>query len=182
MRKVLPVALAAALTVTTVSVPAQAAAIRVQLAYSELVPEFMSEFTCPTNMVLTGREHYGDEGAWTTYHCSFVFINEEQAMVGLEPWSSSQKESKSSYTAPPGRVLAGRAHQGDENGQTRYRPASLWWRGQQVTVYTQGWSAGFKESKHTFHAPANHVMIGRSHSGDENGTTRYLTAVLYAEG
>ncbi|WP_379570523.1 MULTISPECIES: hypothetical protein [Nonomuraea] len=65
-----------ALAAVTVVAPAPASAaavtIKVERAYAETVREWIDPFTCPTNTVLTGRSHYGDEDAPTTYYCSFV--------------------------------------------------------------------------------------------------------------
>ncbi|MBB4913225.1 hypothetical protein [Streptosporangium saharense] len=174
---------AAAVAAMTVASPASAAVtIRVERAYSEIVPEWNTQFTCPTNQVLTGRTHNGDENAWTTYHCSWIFINGEQVRVSIGDWSPGQKESRSSYSAPADQALVGRSHTGDENGTTRYRAATLSWQGRPVRLTATTWSGDHKESKHTFQADYNRVLVGRSHSGDENGKTRYQHALVTFEG
>ncbi len=186
---VLAATAAAALAALTVASPASAASttttavtIRVERAYSETVQEWNAQFTCPTNQVLTGRSHVGDENARTTYYCSWILINGEQVRVSLGDWSSGQKESRSSYTAPADQALVGRWHTGDENGTTRYRPATLSWQGRPVRLTGADWSTQYTESKHTYHADYNRVLIGRSHSGDENGKTRYQHALVTFEG
>ncbi|MFF3441385.1 hypothetical protein [Streptosporangium sp. NPDC002721] len=177
--KAVPAALAAAaLAVMTAATPASASSatavtIRVERAYAEYVPEWNTNFTCPTNQVLTGRSHVGDENAWTTYHCSWIFINDEQVQVHLGDWTPGQKESRSDYTAPLDQALVGRSHTGDENGTTRYRTATLYWQGQQVRLTGAAWTGSHKESNHTTNAGHNQVMTGRKHSGDENGKTWY---------
>ncbi|MER7207957.1 hypothetical protein ABT340_12895 [Streptosporangium sp. NPDC000239] len=181
------VAATAAVAALTVASPASAAStaavtIRVERAYSENVPEWGTQFTCPTNQVLTGRSHTGDENAWTTYYCSWILINGEQVRVSLGDWTPGQKESRSSYSAPADQALVGRSHTGDENGTTRYRTATLSWQGRPVRLTGAVWSGDLKESRHTFQADYNRVLVGRSHSGDENGKTRYQHALVTFEG
>ncbi|GAB2477663.1 hypothetical protein [Streptosporangium sandarakinum] len=81
--KALPTAMvAAALTALTVlpAVPAAAAAtaevtIRVERSYTETVQEWRGiPFTCPTDQVLTGRSHTGDENGSTSYRYSLVTL------------------------------------------------------------------------------------------------------------
>ncbi|MEU4410133.1 hypothetical protein AB0F88_36950 [Streptosporangium sp. NPDC023963] len=189
MRKKALSAAAAALTAlatVTVATPAPAAAaavtIEVERAHAARVREWIDPFTCPTNMVLTGRSHYGDENAPTTYYCSFILIDGEQAQVHIGEWTSRQKESNSDYSAPDHKVVVGRWHEGDENGYTRYRPATISWRGQQVLLANGDISGGFRESNHVWHAGAGTVMTGRLHKGDENGTTSYRFATVTVSG
>ncbi|GAA3411704.1 hypothetical protein [Streptosporangium vulgare] len=175
-----------ALATVTVAAPAPASAaaatIVVERAYAETVREWIDPFTCPTNTVLTGRSHYGDENAPTTYYCSFVLIDGEQAQVHLGDWTSRQKESRSDYSAPDNQAVAGRWHEGDENGGTRYRTAGVYWRGQRVLLANGDISGVYKESSHTWHASGNTVMTGRLHSGDENGKTYYRFATVTLAG
>ncbi|WP_344925343.1 hypothetical protein, partial [Streptosporangium carneum] len=151
--------------------------------YTESLREWAGiQFTCPANQVLTGRSHYGDENAITTYHCSWIYINDQQVQVSLGDWDAGQKESSSRFTAPADHVLAGRWHTGDENGRTKYRVATLHWQGKQVRLTSPGWSGGLKESRHSWDAGSGQVMTGRSHSGDENGTTKYQYATVTVDG
>lgn len=164
--------------------PASAAPVRIEVvpAYSETVLEPWDPVTCPTNMVLTGRSHHGDEEALTTYTCSFVLINGEQARVYLSEWSARQKESRADFSAPDHRAVAARWHEGDENGYTRYRTATMYWRGQQVLLANGEVSDPYRESDHDWQAPANTVMTGRKHTGDENGTSYYRFATVTVAG
>ncbi|MEU6055102.1 hypothetical protein ABZ829_32320 [Streptomyces xanthochromogenes] len=83
------------------------------------------------------------------------------------------------YVAPEGRVLVGRSHSGDETGTTRYVHAQVIGpRGEPLTVVHGTWSASMKESSSSFEAPAHQAIVGRRHTGDENGLTEYLTATL----
>ncbi|SEH01331.1 hypothetical protein SAMN05444920_12035 [Nonomuraea solani] len=184
MRKMALSIAAAALTGVTVTAPASATAvtIRVERAHAEMVREWIDPFTCPTNQVLTGRSHNGDETAPTTYYCSFILINGEQAQVHLGDWTSRQKESRADYSAPDHHAVAGRWHEGDENGYTRYRTATISWQGRQVLLANGDISGSYRESSHTWHANENTVMTGRRHVGDENGATYYRFATVTVAG
>ena len=180
-RKAIPFAVvAAALSAAALAVPASAAAvtINVERVYSETVWESSAQFDCPANQVLSGRSHYGDENKPTTYYCSRILINGEQAEVHIGDWTSPQRESRSSYTAPMDQAVVGRWHSGDENGMTRYRSAALYWQGAQVRLTDPLWTGEHKESSHIWQAGTGTVMVGRSHSGDENGKTRYQFATV----
>ncbi|MEU6415038.1 hypothetical protein [Microbispora sp. NPDC046933] len=174
----------AAVTAATMASPAPAASaetvtISVDENYSQTVwePDGV-QFTCPTDQVLTGRSHYGDENKQTTYYCSSIWINGERVQVRVLDWSYAQRESSHVYMAPAGQALVGRWHQGDENGLTRYRPAQLFWQGRLVGLTGAGWTYAYKESKHTSKAGYNQVMTGRKHTGDENGSTLYQYATV----
>lgn len=178
-------ALAALAAVTTAApAPASAAAVRIEVvpAYSETVLEPWDPVTCPTNMVMTARSHHGDEEALTTYTCSFVLLNGEQARVYLSGWTAPQRESRADFSAPDHQAVAARSHEGDENGYTRYRTATMYWRGQQVLLANGEVSDPYRESNHDWEAPANTVMTGRKHTGDENGTTYYRYATVTVAG
>ncbi|KAA9375195.1 hypothetical protein F5972_27845 [Microbispora cellulosiformans] len=164
--------------------PASAAPVRIEIvtAHSETVREWIDPFTCPTNMVLTARAHYGDENAPTTYSCSFILIEGEQARVYIGDWTARQKESKSDFSAPDHQAVVGRWHEGDENGYTRYRTATLYWRGQRVLLTSGDISGAYRESNHTWQAQGTGVMTGRKHSGDENGNTWYRFANVTVAG
>ncbi|MFY0255282.1 hypothetical protein ACDQ55_15140 [Chitinophaga sp. 30R24] len=49
-----------------------------------------------------------------------------------------------------------------------------------IVVDRQSTSQSFKESNHSFTCPTGTIMIGRHHSGDENGQTLYMYATLKA--
>ncbi|GAA2881775.1 hypothetical protein GCM10010517_44830 [Streptosporangium fragile] len=184
-RKALSAAMvvAAVTASVTMSPPASAAAvtIRIQYDYTTVVREMVGLAVCPTNQVLLSRSHRGDENGYTTYHCGWIFINDEQVQVHTaNVWTPSQglKESKSDFVAPPDQALVGRWHTGDENGLTKYETATLTWRGQPVRLINPVWSSWYKESKHASQAGYNQVMTGRTHNGDENGSTRYQYATV----
>ncbi|MGI5485028.1 hypothetical protein [Streptomyces lavendofoliae] len=82
------------------------------------------------------------------------------------------------FVAPGGKVLVGRAHEGDENGDTYYYYADvLDNEGNKLEVVPGEWHS-IREIDSVFVAPSNHVIIGRCHTGDEDRVTEYLTATL----
>ncbi|MEU4410134.1 hypothetical protein AB0F88_36955 [Streptosporangium sp. NPDC023963] len=178
------IAVAAALASTTMASPASAAVtIKMERIYTETVPEWVGiQFTCPPNQVLTGRSHYGDENKPTTYYCSRILINGEQVQVHAGDWTHPQRESRSDYSAPDNQVIVGRWHEDDENGDTRYRSAALYWQGRQVRLIDGDTSGEYKESSHNWQAAYGKVMTGRTHYGDENGKTWYRFATVSFEG
>lgn len=147
------------------------------------VPQTIKEssgiaFQCPANYVMIGRAHSGDENGGTTYYCARILIDGYQVTVNAEPWSDAQKESSSSFTAPEDEVLIGRLHSGDENGNTQYRTAYLTYQGRELSLQNQHTVGPYRESSSSSTAGAGELMVGRSHSGDENGTTYYQYATL----
>ncbi|PKV90068.1 hypothetical protein [Streptomyces sp. TLI_146] len=134
--------------------------------------------TCPTNQVLLGRAHSGDENGNTTYYCGFILIDNEMVTVSAPIWSASQRESNSHFAAPGDQVLVGRQHTGDENGQTRYATASMSVGGRPVELTSYRWTPGQRESSSYSKAGPQEVMVGRQHSGDENGQTSYQYAKI----
>ncbi|GAA2669000.1 hypothetical protein LV78_004150 [Actinosynnema pretiosum] len=148
-------------------------------AYTEKIKESAGvAFTCPTNQVLIGRAHGGDENGTTTYYCALILIDAQIAAVSAPTWSGNQKESNSLFSAATDQVLVGRQHSGDENGQTRYATAQLSVGGRAVTLTGRRWTDPQKESSSNSRAGELEVMVGRQHSGDENGQTRYEYARL----
>ena len=146
-----------------------------------------SYFLCPTNAVMTGRYHSGDENGQTQYEYATLKAVDENgnAVAGIITvedvrWDSSLKESSGSgYDALSGRVIVGRQHQGDENGQTQYATAIVKIDGKATTLAEGVTSASIKESSGTwFKTDANRVITGRHHSGDENGQTYYTSAKI----
>jgi hypothetical protein len=93
-------------------------------------------------------------------------------------WSGGIKESAGTqYVCPSGKVMTGRQHSGDENGTTYYQCCNV--GSPQAFPTTCSWSPWFKESNGTwFSCPTNQFMVGRQHSGDENGSTRYYCCNL----
>jgi len=103
---------------------------------------------------------------------------ENDAVAASCVWSGAIKESNgTAYICPSGKVLTGRQHSGDENGNTTYQCCNV--GSPQATPTSCAWSAWFKESNGTwFSCPSNQYMVGRQHSGDENGNSRYYCCNL----
>ncbi|MFJ4478778.1 hypothetical protein [Streptomyces xanthochromogenes] len=140
-----------------------------------------SDFRAPGSEVLVGRKHQGDEAGRTYYKTGKVMQDgvylQTANVVASDPVA---EYDGTRYVAPAGRVLVGRSHSGDENGTTRYYHAQVLDKsGTPLTVVHGTWSNSQKESDSSFVAPADQVLVGRRHIGDENGTTEYLTATLY---
>ena len=105
------------------------------------------------------------------------------------------KESRFSATCPNNTVVVARYHSGDENGGSQLRCGTFaafdtengdvgTCKGNQVsgisiTVEDTYWSSWQKESGSNYDAPSGYVIVGREHSGDENGNTRYKVGKIY---
>lgn len=145
---------------------------------------------CPRNTVLTGRWHEGDENGETQYEYATLKAidengNEVKAQIDVTDiqWSDSIIESSGyGYIATSNRVIVGRMHTGDENGYTKYATAIVKANGVLATVIDPRNSASFKESSGVwFVTDAQRIIIGRVHSGDENGLTYFVTARLLVD-
>lgn len=141
-----------------------------------------SYFLCPSNTVLTGRYHYGDENGKTAYEYSTIAAFDENGVqvdgtITVEDvqWSICFKESSGAgFDAPGNRFIVGRQHDGDEDGYTRYATAIIKFNGKLVTAINSVATGNVKESKANWVvADGNRFMTGRHHIGDENGSTYY---------
>lgn len=151
------------------------------------IKESGSYFLCPTNTVMTGRYHRGDENGQTQYEYATLKAvdangNIVSGSITVEDvrWDSSIKESSGGgYNAPANRVIVGRQHRGDENGQTQYATAIIKINGK-TTILEEGInSTSIKESSGIwFKTDQNRVITGRHHGGDENGQTYYTSAKI----
>lgn len=165
------------ITLTATEANASTAEIIIIDGYTQTVKESSgTPVLCPTNQVLLGRSHSGDENGNTTYYCGLILIDGQQVRVGPPTWSASQRESNSFFSAPKDHVLVGRQHTGDENGSTKYATATMTAGGRTVELTSYRWTHGQKESHSHSKAGAYEVMVGRQHSGDENGSTHYQYA------
>ena len=93
----------------------------------------------------------------------------------------------SSYEAKNGCVIVGRKHAGDENGYTYYltgKPkifdVDLCNEVDEVgiAVLDKHTTDSFKQSNLNFTCEGNNVIVGRAHTGDENGFTTFVYAEL----
>jgi calcium-dependent phosphoinositide phospholipase C len=81
-----------------------------------------TSYLCPTDKVMTGRQHQGDENGKTKYQCSPLSYQGRAVPVNPNAgsWSAEIVESTSQFVCPDGQILNGRYHKGDENGKTKY--------------------------------------------------------------
>jgi hypothetical protein len=167
--------------------------------WSAGIKESNSSYTCPSDEVMIGRSHFGDENATTYYRCTHLFVNSQLATYDSNDIiEKGVKESSGSWVdCPDNAFYVGRKHNGDENGWTTYKCAPFHFGTNKNRVVkfnqnTNGWdnSTTFKESHHQFSCgsngkdqgdgsdhstppPVNVAMFSRKHSGDENGHTNY---------
>lgn len=150
---------------------------------SESMKESGSSFLCPSNMVLTGRLHSGDENGSTIYEYASLkaisangeVIADADITVQNVTWVEYEKESTGEgYDAPYGKVIVGRRHSGDENGRTAYAIGEVFYNGHPTYISYYHVSAPKKESDGVwFKTNDYYVITARHHYGDENGTTYY---------
>ncbi|SEC27772.1 hypothetical protein SAMN05428945_2482 [Streptomyces sp. 2224.1] len=105
-------------------------------------------------------------------------------VVIIDGYTRTVRESAGTpVECPAYQVLIGRAHSGDENGNTTYYCGFILIHDELVQVSGPTWSSSQRESGSFFSAPPpNKALSGRQHSGDENGQTRYATASLTWQG
>lgn len=149
-----------------------------------------SSYQCPASQVMVGRQHQGDENGNTRYQCATASYDGMPVALGQTQWSDWLQESgkntggQSQYVCPPSWLMTGREHKGDENGNTRYQCARVALSSALLVLQAQNWSGPIQESgknsggTSSFSCPAQQVMVGRRHQGDENGNTWYLCAVV----
>jgi len=101
-----------------------------------------------------------------------------EVVINVQKIGTSEKikESESNFTCPENTVMIGRIHHGDENAATQYVYGLLTLNDVVCTVFNVKESEWIKESQSVFICPENTVIIGREHTGDENGNTRYKYA------
>jgi hypothetical protein len=86
-------------------------------------------YICPSDKVMVGRAHFGDENGSTYYQCCNVLDSGLLLLINTATcaWSGGHFESQGlAYTCPYPKVMNGRVHSGDENGITHYRCCELW--------------------------------------------------------
>ncbi|MEV4013110.1 hypothetical protein AB0J35_21630 [Nonomuraea angiospora] len=183
-----PIVLAALLTtglITPAVASASAAVVEVRLTTTSTMRESDSLFVCPSNQVMIGREHHGDENGYTTYRCGRIFINGEQVTVlSLYPYSAGapKYEPDSFFTTDEDKAIVGRKHIGDETAFTTYYAGTMFWKGQVVKVGSRRWTDLMYENDHSSRAEAAEIMTGRWHGGDENGMTTYEYGTVTVDG
>lgn len=157
------------------------------------IKEKNSYFLCPSNTVLTGRCHSGDENGISEYKFSglqAIDINGEtiKGNITIEDleWSEwhIQSDSADFFLSTDledrSRVLTGRQHTGDENGKTRYQTGIVKFNGKKakVTHYPDADLVVRENGGLEVLPKDNLVMIGIKHSGDENGLATYCQGYI----
>lgn len=150
--------------------------------WSNNYKESSHEYVCASDQVMIGRVHSGDENGATKYRCATIAWGRSPGIEAAKISSNTIRESSSSYTCPDNTVMVGRHHIGDENGNTWYQCADLTINNDLAKVTERFWSDWIKESRSSYACPFNQIMVGREHSGDENGKTRYQCARVVWKG
>ena len=140
-------------------------------------------FECPDGYVMIGRFHQGDENKPSGYKFTKLITDpagHHKIEVKDHLWSESIKESSGKiFDGGNNRVITGYEHKGDENGTSRYRTSAIYVDGHKATLTEHSDGPQVVESKGGwYNSPTKHVMVGRSHAGDENGLTFHRTAKL----
>lgn len=137
---------------------------------------------------IAARYHYGDENGNSAVKFARLALPLEATFAGyVDVWLEyarqvTQKESNSDVQCAesPAEVFTERAHSGDENGKTTYtvykvvaKKISVESRSQELCdcVLMEKESITKKESQSEWVEVADKVIVGRGHSGDENGNT-----------
>lgn len=113
-------------------------------------------------------------------------ITSTTAPPDFEPakWNTTQVFSninpRGGFECNANQIMVGRKHKGDEtDGRSTYTCATFKQRSTDLTLSNPQWSERFPESAGIyFTCPPNTVMIGREHTSDENGNTRYKCSQL----
>lgn len=85
-----------------------------------------SGYTAPTGKVLVGREHVDDENGATRYAYATVKFNGNAVTLSDQISSANIKESDGIwFKTDSERVMNGRHHSGDENGDTYYNSVKM---------------------------------------------------------
>ncbi|MFF2192989.1 hypothetical protein [Streptomyces sp. NPDC058157] len=104
-------------------------------------------------------------------------------IVIIDGYTKTVKESAGTpVECPEYQVMLGRSHSGDENGNTTYYCGFILVNNEIVNVEGSTWTGSQRESDSLFTAPSDQAMVGRVHSGDENGQTRHANAAMTWEG
>ena len=149
-----------------------------------------SIFKCPDGTVMTGRFHKEDENGLTKYEYANLVSDpngnlDSSLLITIDDpqWSDYFAESSGYFfKVEDGRVITGREHLGDENGNTRFQTSAVKVNNSKVTIVERSESEGIKESDWVWwRSSTKQVMTGRCHMGDENGNTRYEQGFLLVE-
>jgi len=152
-----------------------------------------SSFICPSDTIIVGRWHKGDENGDTQYKYAqliaaplLVSYNIDRVIVSDKIQESGKKTGgTSSFICPSDAVIVGRWHKSDENGDTQYKYTNLFFNYEKLTIKNHQWSPWIQESgkgsggTSEFMCPGHTILTGREHKGDENGETRYRYSQVF---
>ena len=99
--------------------------------WSPSMKEAGSDYICPLNTVMTGSRTNGGVNGNTAYLCTPIIYGGNFVVLKWGDWSEPIEESGKStdghtrFTCPDNQVMAGRRHEGDRNGNTRYLCATI---------------------------------------------------------
>lgn len=140
---------------------------------------------CAEDKVMVGRNHEGDEEGLTAHKCASLQQNGRTLkVVNGDSYDAHYVDEHVEYwfKCSGNGVMTGRAHSGDEEGDTWYFCGKIkdqW--GDEIIPINRTWTGPMNETDSTHTCPTDQVMTGRSHAGDEDGSsaTHYQCATLY---
>lgn len=155
------------------------------------INEKNSSYLCPSNTVLTGRCHKGDENGKTQYEYATLGAFDESGnsasgtiVITNIIWSNwFNEDSGSGFDAIGNRVIVGRKHKGDETGKTYYQTGIVKCNGKKVKIsrYPQADLKLYESQGKTVLPKENLIIIGITHTGDENGVSTYYQGYIVVE-
>ncbi len=124
----------------------------------------------------------------------YFYLHMSYASTLTSRKESNFKNDANVTTCSGNKILVGRYHSGDENGTSQLKCGTFHVHSSEntstsscysglygftVTVENTYWTDWKGEKGSSFNAPYGYVIIGREHSGDERGKTRYLVGKVY---
>lgn len=146
----------------------------------------------PANCVAVGRAHDGDENGWTCYQYATLkavdglgVIVPGTITVESRTWAGFVRQSNSNFIAPPGYVITGRWHSGDENGWTSVQYGIVKFNGNTVTVTHAPWFADetkiIESSGQWYNTNERSIWVRTDHTGDEDNYTFYRPGTMQTQ-
>lgn len=147
--------------------------------WSPWIKEANSDFSCGGNRFLVGRKHDGDEQGESSYLCAVAYQFQTLLTISEIEKSDAMKESYSDYTCPKNKVMVGRSHAHDENGDTWYYCGKLTGPLGDIEVAPGKLSHSQWEPQSELVCEGDTALVRRKHDDDENGDTWHACAELY---
>lgn len=146
---------------------------------------------CDRDRVMIGRSHDGGASGPSGVRCVYVTVPGWSGRVARTGATSTSKwiseSDGTAFSCPTNQVVSLRFHVNGADGDTQYRCQSLELRRsgddrvRPVTTKNATWSSGVRESDSEYTCPTDTVMVGRQHTGNEHGTTKYQCAAPFVE-